>query len=63
MDLCIDIYGLTVLKRDWSLQTTLLRNILVSRLQATRPDQFYLIILRAGLRKLKYETGLNFLQQ
>ena len=26
------------------------------------PDQFYLIILRAGLRKLKYETGLNFLQ-
>ena len=25
-------------------------------------DQFFLIILRAGLRKLKCETGLNFLQ-
>ena len=49
-------------KEGLSLQTTLLRNILVSRLQATRPDQFYLIILRAGLRKLKCETGLNFLQ-
>ena len=45
-----------------SLQITLSRNILESRLQATHLDQFFLIILRAGLRKLKCETGLNFLQ-